>query len=275
MTGLAPLDRALRGVCASVDVDASEASGELPRHDAEQVFRALERMPEALACVALRTAALSGVEPQVRKDCAEEALAALGTAAFVMEWRDDGPDRASNAARCVRAASLCATRPSLEAWLALIGAYRTARSWTDATPRQLSNLWLDWAGRVVPAAAASSLSVERASLVEVLRSQRPVPPGDWYYEGGVNDSGVHVVAMTSRATRRMVHRVLSGTMRLDGRTLRWNVRALDDLPLGRVRTEELVERVLLSDLMNGHYEGRYDRIEYEDVGAKLVWSHEV
>jgi hypothetical protein len=73
----------------------------------------------------------------------------------------------------------------------------------------------------------------------------------------------------------MVHHVLSGTMRLDGRSLRWKVSALDGLPLGRVRTEELVERVLLSDLMNGHYEGRYDRVEYEDAGAKLVWSHDV
>lgn len=275
MTGLMPLERVLRRVCASVDVDASAVSGELATTEAEHVFRVLEGTPEALACVALRTAALACVEPQVRKDFAEEALTTLGTAAFVMEWRDDGRDRASHAARCVRAASLCVTRPSLEAWLALVVAYRAARAWTDATPRQLSNLWLDWAGRVAPAAAASSLDVERTSLAEVLRSQRPAPTDEWYYEGGVNDSGVHIVAMTSRATRRMGHRVLSGTMWLDGRTLHWRVSALDELPLGRVRTEDLVERVLLSDLMNGYYEGRYERIEYEDSGAKLAWSHDV
>jgi hypothetical protein len=163
----------------------------------------------------------------------------------------------------------------MEAWLTLVTAYRGARTWADATPRQLSNLWLDWAGRVVPAAAASSPDVERALLAEVLRSQRPLPTGEWYYEGGVSDSGLHVVAMTSRATRRMAHRVLSGTMQLAGRTLRWRVAALDGLPLGRARTEELVERVLLSELMNGHYEGRYDRIEYEDSDANVTWARDV
>jgi hypothetical protein len=73
----------------------------------------------------------------------------------------------------------------------------------------------------------------------------------------------------------MVRRVLSATMQLDGRTLRWKVSALDELPLGRTRTEELVERVLLSDLMNGHYEGRYDRLEYVETNTKTTWGHDV
>jgi len=274
MSGLAALERALRGVCASVDVDASEATGSLPRVDAEAVFNALVLSPESLASVALRTAALACVEPQVNSAFAAEVLSSIERSGAIPLGvpEESGVDRESHAASCVRAAGKCVLQPNATAWFAMLTAYRAARLVTNATSRQVSNLWLDWAGRLVPSAAQSQAITETAWLSDVLRSQRSVPAGEWYFEGGVNDSGVHIVSITSCASRRMVHDVLEGTMTLEGRTLSWTVRALDGLPLTRVRTEDLVERVLLSELMNGHYEGRYDQIDYKDVDAKTSWS---
>lgn len=281
MSALDPIERAIRAACAAVDIDHGlDASGELPDREVDTMFAAIHAAGR-VDLVAIRTAGLVCVEPQLPDSLAAEALRRLDASAELRagDWTASPVGAAafpSGAAwECLTAACACAAAPDAQSWRRMLRAYRAARLPSGARPRVVANLWLDWAGRVVPAATGSSIHAELSSLREMMRTARPVPTTGWFFDASVGENGLHFVSIAERATRRTVRDVLSGTMRHVGRLMQWEVRSLDSIPLGRLRAEELVERVILSDLANGYYEGRFDRIEYTDTSAGDTWARDV
>src|SRR5688572_4732937 len=80
MKTLSPIERAIREACATVDVDhGSNPGGELPDCSLDQLYSALASAGEgALATVALRTAALACVEPQLPEAVSAAVQVRLG-----------------------------------------------------------------------------------------------------------------------------------------------------------------------------------------------------
>lgn len=281
MMSLDAIERAVRQSCAAVDVDhGSSRDGELPDRELDGLLGALSsHSPNAVSIVALRTAALACVEPQLSAVANAAVLARLGAGdplvanGGVDSLVNDQASRYERAAlECVSSALQLVRTPRPEQWRECARAFRYARVPADTSPTAVSRHWLYWVGNTVSVCRRSDVDEELSRLREVLRTARVVTSPLWIYEGSVGDSNQYFVSIVDRASRRILADVMQGTMRHVGRTMHWEISACDGVSIGRARTEDLVHRVLLSDFMNGYYEGQFDAIDYVDRNTGDRWT---